>query len=80
MAFGIMQHLKITICKNAGEAVEKGYRYGPDKYTPVEIDEVIVVRSGIVSGASTVDLIIKDEAGNKYVVMVTGNLLKSIPC
>ena len=77
--FGVMNHLEIHVCKDANEAVEKGHIYrGPIK--PVEIDKVVVVQSGTVEGNSTVDLVLKDKEGNKYVVMVTGRLLKSIPC
>ena len=77
--FGVMNHLEIHVCKDANEAVEKGHIYrGPIK--AVEIDKVVVVQSGTVEGNSTVDLVLKDKEGNKYVVMVTGRLLKSIPC
>jgi len=77
--FGVMQHLDVVVCKDADEATQKGYVYR-DGIKAVEIDKVVVVREGTQAGNSTVDLILKDEQGNKFVVMVTGNLLKSIPC
>lgn len=77
--FGMMQHLNIHICQNAQEAIDKGHIYRDD-VKPVEIDKVVVVQGGTVEGNSTVDLVLKDKEGNKYVVMVTGRLLKSIPC
>jgi hypothetical protein len=77
--FGMMQHLEVVVCQNAEEATQKGYVYH-DGIKPVEIEKVVVVREGTQAGNATVDLILKDEQGNKFVVMVTGNLLKSIPC
>lgn len=77
--FGVMQHLDVIICKNAEEAVEKGFMYRPP-IKPVEIERVIVVMEGTENGKSSVDLLLKDEAGNQFVVMLTGNLWKSVPC
>jgi len=77
--FGVMNHLKVVICENAADAISKGFDY-QDMVTAVEIDTVVVVREGTATGKSTVDLVLKDQAGNKFVVMVTGALLKSIPC
>ena len=79
--FGIMNQLNIHICKDADDAVEKGHVYDQkDGYKMVEISKVVVVNKGTEEGNSTVDLVLRDEAGNKFLVMVTGNLLKSIPC
>lgn len=77
--FGMIQHLNIHICQNAQEAIDKGHIYR-EGVKAVEIDKVVVVREGTESGNSTVDLVLKDQQGNTFVVMVTGNLLKSIPC
>jgi hypothetical protein len=78
---GLMQSLKITVCEDAAEAVAKGYDYKPEAgFLPVNIAEVVVVRKGTEQGNPTVDLILEDEKGQKFVVMVTGALLKSIPC
>lgn len=78
--FGVMQHLKVVVCENSSEAVEKGYVYSHSKgFKAIEIETVVVVRKGTEGGNSTVDLILVDEAGNKFVCMVTGALLKSIP-
>ena len=74
-----MQHLNLHICKDADDAIAKGYIYR-EGIKPIEIDKVVVVRSGTEAGNSTVDLVLKDQEGNTFVVMVTGNLLKSIPC
>lgn len=79
--FGIMNHLDIHICKDADDAVAKGHVYDQkDGYKMVEISKVVVVNKGTEEGNATVDLVLRDEAGNKFLVMVTGNLLKSIPC
>jgi hypothetical protein len=79
--FGIMQHLNVVICENAEDAIAKGYskeqKYSEAK--PVTVEEVVIVRNGTKGGNSTADLVLADEEGNKYVVMITGNLLKSLP-
>lgn len=78
--FGIMNYLDIEICENADEAALKGYVYSYDEYKPIEITKVVVVRKGTEEGNPTVDLILQDQEGNKFVVMITGKLLKLIPC
>lgn len=78
---GPQNHLNVSVCKDADEANEKGFNYAAQGgYKPIEITQVVVVREGTVSGASTVDLVLVDQSGQKFVVMVTGALLKSIPC
>ena len=77
--FGAQQHLDIIVCKDANDATEKGFVYH-EGYKPVEIDTVVVVQNGTEGGNSTVDLVMHDQQGNKYVIMITGALLKSIPC
>lgn len=74
-----MQKIEITICDGVDEAIAKGYTYDPPNYTKVNIQKAIVVRRGTVDGNSTVDLIMQDDKGNKYVALITSNLLKSIP-
>ena len=77
--FGMMQHLNIHICEDAEDAIQKGHVYR-EGVRAVEIVKVVVVRKGTESGNSTVDLVLKDREGKTFVVMLTGNLLKSIPC
>lgn len=77
--FGVMNHLDIAICKDANDAAKQGFTYG-DPIKPIEIDKIVVIQNGTEGGNSTVDLVLKDAQGNKFVVMVTGKLLKSIPC
>lgn len=78
--FGVIQHLDVVLCKDAQEAIDRGFQYRLPEYKAVQIEQVVVVQNGTEGGNSTVDLVMKDEAGNKFVVMITGNLLKSIPC
>jgi|GEM_PF-2653273 len=78
----ITQSLKITICESADDAVAKGYDWNKvtPEVKPIEVKEVVVVRNGMVSGAATVDFLLEDATGQRFVFMITGNLLKSIPC
>ena len=79
---GPQHHLPIVICQDAGDAIAQGYDYASKgaEFKPIEITEAVVVRKGTVGGNSTVDLVLKDESGQKFVVMLTGALIKSIPC
>lgn len=77
----IHNELKITICKNASDATRQGFFYREPVYKSMQIEQVVVVQHGTESGKPTVDLVLVDPAtGQKYVAMITGALLKSIPC
>lgn len=76
----IQNSLSIVVAKNATDAIAQGFNYKQPEYKSIEIEKVVVVEDGTMSSRSTVDLILKDESGQKYVVMLTGRLLKSIPC
>lgn len=79
MFAGINQSLVISVVENAHEAVKQGYFYREPIYKPVQIEHVVVVKNGTEGNKSTVDLILVDEKGQKYCVMLTGALLRSIP-
>lgn len=78
----IHQSLSIKIVADADDAIAKGYDYTKHEpaVKPIEVKEVVVVRKGTQGGNATVDFLLEDESGQRYVFMVTGNLLKSIPC
>lgn len=77
--FGVMSHLGVVVCEDVDDAIAQGYIYR-SPIVGVEIEKVVVVKNGTDEGNSTVDFLMRDEHGNQYVVMVTGTLLKSIPC
>jgi hypothetical protein len=77
----IHNSLIITVCKDASDAIRQGFNYREPVFKSMRIDRVVVVQNGTEGGNSSVDLILEDPAtGQKYVAMVTGRLLKSIPC
>jgi hypothetical protein len=77
----IHQHLSVTVCEDAKDATRQGFTYREPFYKSMAIKQVVVVQNGTESGKPAVDLILEDPAtGQKYVAMVTGALLKSIPC
>ncbi len=78
--FGVMNHLSVVVCEDSHEAEASGYFYRAPEVKAIEIEKVVVVKKGTEGGNTTVDLLLVDESGQKYVVMVTGALLKSIPC
>lgn len=78
-------HLDVTICADAEDAMAQGFNYaapapGGPIIKPIEVKKVVVVRNGTTTGNSTVDFVLEDEAGQRFVFMLTGALLKSIPC
>lgn len=78
----LCQALDIAICDGAQDAIEKGFDWtkATPAVKPIEVKQVVVVRGGMVSSAATVDFLLEDETGQRFVFMITGNLLKSIPC
>ena len=76
---GVSTELAVTICDDPSDATEKGYFYRPPVYLPIRINKAVVVRKGTEGGKSTVDLIMEDEKGQKYVCMIPHALLNSIP-
>ena len=76
------QHLDITICADAAEAIADGFNWAvaTPAIKPIEVKQVVVVRNGTQAGKPTVDFLLEDDTGQRFVFMVTGALLKSIPC
>lgn len=71
--------LNVTICKDASDATRQGFFYRPPIYKPIEVTQVVVVQNGMESGNPSVDFVLEDETGQKYVFMIGGKLLRSIP-
>jgi hypothetical protein len=78
----ITQSLNIHVCDDAQEAITRGFNWleSQPPVKPVEVKRVVVVRKGTLAGNATVDFVPEDETGQQFVFMITGNLLKSIPC
>jgi hypothetical protein len=79
--FGAIQHLIVRIFPTADEASAAGFDRN-DKYKdtkPLEIKTAVVVKDGTVGHNSTVDLVLEDAEGNRYVAILTGTLLRGIP-
>ena len=74
----VMQHVDITVCEDAADATAKGYIYH-DGVIPLQIKKCVVVKNGTVGGNPTVDFIMEDEEGKRYVFLITHALLQSIP-
>lgn len=76
---GFQQHLSVTVVEDSHDATRQGFFYSPPIYLPIQIEKVVVVKNGTEEGKPTVDLILEDEKGQKYVCMVTAALLKMLP-
>lgn len=73
--------LNITICKDALDAAMRGFDYAAgEDHKPIRVIDVVVVQKGTEAGRPTVDFVLQAEDGQKFVFMVTGRLLKAIPC
>jgi len=81
----VHNHLEIHVCADGVDAIAKGFNYNATQpngrpVKPIEVKKVVVVRDGTEGGNPTVDFVLEDETGQQFVFMVTGRLLKSIPC
>ena len=74
-----MDMLTVKVFETAEEASAAGYVYRAP-ITGLTLKEAVVVRQGTVEGNPSVDLILEDAQGNKFVALVKGRLLKMIPC
>lgn len=70
-----MTDIAIKICNSIEEAPNYKALGG---YKGASIDQCVIVRNGMESGRSTVDLVFRDENGTQYVAMVSGRILRSI--
>ena len=78
--FGVNNCLDLVICSNSEDASNKGFVYDKRVFTSLEINKVVVVQKGTREGNPTVDFQLFDDDGRQYVTMVTGNLIRAIPC
>lgn len=78
----ITQHLQISICDDAADVIARGFDWkaATPKVKPIEVTQVVVVRKGTQSGNATVDFVLTDDTGQRFVFMITGNLLKTLHC
>lgn len=74
---GIQKHLKVTVCEDATDALRHGFLYRPPVHLPIGIDQVVISKNGTQTGRATVDLVMQDALGQKYVCMLTVALLES---
>ncbi len=74
-------HLNIRICDDAQDAIQQGFNWvvHPTPPKPVEITQVVIIRKGTENGNPTVDFVMKDDTGQRYVFMITGALLRALP-
>lgn len=75
----ITNGLIVAVCKDSSDAIHKGYFYRKPVYQPLRLDTAVVVKNGTQAGNSTVDLVMVDEHGQKYVVLISSKLLATIP-
>lgn len=71
-----MQSLKLEIKESSYEA--PNYKENGEGFVTVKLTKAIVVRKGMLNGNDTIDLQFEDDAGNKYVALITAKLLKTV--
>lgn len=59
-------------------SVAEAPRYELPEFKASNIDHACVIRKGTEADKSTVDLIFVDESGQKFITMLTGNLVKNL--
>lgn len=76
----VHNHIHVKFCDDAADAISKGYDWNKVEppVKPIQIKEVIVVRKGTEAGNATVDFLLEDETGQRFVFMITANLLRVI--
>lgn len=76
--FALVTKLKVSVYADSQAAIDAERVYRAPEYNAITIDEAVVVQNGTQGGNATVDLLLRDEKGNKFVVMITNNLLQTI--
>lgn len=71
--------LTIQVCNDANDAIQRGFVYPHPEYKPIRIKQVVVIEHGTDAGKATVDFVLEDETGQKFMFMITHQLLKNIP-
>lgn len=79
MSHALTNTLAVSLFRDAEEAIKAGFVYREPEHTPLKITDTVVIEKGTVNGNPTVDLVLVDESGKKYVTTLTGNLLRTIP-
>lgn len=75
----VSQALTVKVCESVGEAAARGYVCREPAFKPVQLEHVVLVRNGTLEGKATVDFVMKDAQGQRYVFMMTRALLDTIP-
>lgn len=72
-----MQSLNIKIFEDAKDAPNyNDLIANGEKIANAKLTDAYIVKNGTENGHPTIDLIFVDDAGNKYIAMITANLLK----
>lgn len=77
--FHVNQTLALTVRTNPQDAIDGGDIYPENEFTKLKIAKGVVVMGGTQQGNPTVDLVLIDEAGKKYITFISTNLLKMLP-
>jgi hypothetical protein len=77
--FGVMQTLSVVVCKDSGDAIRQGHIYNAADFQRVTVERAVVVQDGTDAGNPTIDFVLADQNGQKYVFMITAALLRSLP-
>jgi len=57
---------------------EEATNYTAPEYLPITIKKMVVVGKGTKDGKSTIDIIVTDDNGQKYVGMITTTLVENV--
>jgi len=68
----------ISLFETPEQAAEAGFVYREPNFTGVLLDAIVIVRKGTIGNNATLDLILNDEKGNKYVALVKARELQIV--
>ena len=73
-----MTIISSSISITVADSVDTAPKYEWHDFKGVKITNCVIIPRGTVQGKPTIDLVMHDDSGNKYVSMMTGGMLESI--
>ncbi len=69
--------MSVSVSIKSADSVGKAPKYGPE-VVGLELEECVIVSKGTHHGLPSVDLVMKDENGKRYLVMTTGRVMEQL--
>lgn len=73
-----MTIISSSVSITVADSVDDAPVYKEPAFKGVRVTNCVIVPRGTVQGHPTIDLVMHDDSGNRYVSMMTGSMLESI--